>query len=62
MDADAALIRRASPQDEVRSVALFGAAAMLRVDGLCIHATGAAELVRTDSGWVVQGDGTIAVQ
>ena len=62
MDADAALIRRRSPGGPVSSLALFGAAARLRVDDLHIQAAGAAEAVCTTCGWVVEGDGRVTVR
>ncbi|MDB4891749.1 MAG: putative Heparinase family protein, partial [Gemmatimonadetes bacterium] len=61
MDADAAVVRRHSLRGDVMALALFGADALLRVDGLRFHATGAAEAVRVGAGWVVQGAGKIAV-
>ncbi len=61
MDADAALVRRRSPRGDVMALALFGADARLRVDGLRFQGAGAAEAVRVGAGWVVQGAGQIAV-
>jgi hypothetical protein len=61
MDADAALVRRRSPQGDVMALALFGADARLHVDGSSFHATGAAEAVRVGDEWVVQGVGKVVV-
>ena len=61
MDADAALVRRRSPQGDVTALALFGTESRLRVDGLTLRATGVAEALRVDGGWQVNGVGEIAV-
>jgi hypothetical protein len=61
MDAEAALVRRGSPEGDVTALALFGAEARLAVDGLSFHATGAAEAVRVSDGWQVNGVGEMAV-
>jgi hypothetical protein len=61
MDGDAALIRRGSPENAVTSLALFGSAARLNIDALLFQATNAAEAVRTDDGWLVEGEGRITV-
>jgi hypothetical protein len=62
MSAEAALVRRCKPRGAVSSVALFGAAGRLRVDGLRFQAAGAAELVRTGNSWIVAGDGAVVVR
>ena len=61
MDAEAALVRRSSPEGAVTSLALFGDAARLITDELSFHAAGAAEAVRTSAGWVVEGVGRVTV-
>jgi redox-sensitive bicupin YhaK (pirin superfamily) len=61
MDADAALVRRRSPQGEITALALFGATARLSVDGSSFRATDAAEAVRDGEGWEVRGIGAVAV-
>jgi hypothetical protein len=42
-------------------LALFGSAARLNIDALLFQATNAAEAVRTDDGWLVEGEGRITV-
>jgi Heparinase II/III-like protein/Heparinase II/III N-terminus len=61
MDAEAALVRRSSPEGAATSLALFGDTARLRTDELSFQATGAAEAVRTRAGWVVEGVGRVTV-
>ncbi|MEP6731612.1 MAG: alginate lyase family protein [bacterium] len=62
MDADAALIRRVSPESDVTSMALFGAAARLTVGGVRFDVVGAAEAVAGSAGWVVEGNGKVTVR
>ena len=62
MAGDAALIRRASDGGALEAVALFGAKARLEIDGLTFQAEDAAEMVRTGSGWRVEGKGQVAVR
>ena len=59
MDAEAALVRRRSAEGAVTSLALFGATARLDLDELSFRATNAAAAVRSDDGWVVEGDGRV---
>jgi hypothetical protein len=64
MAGDAALMRRGSAVRgaALEGVALFGAKAWLEVDGLTFHAEEAAEMVRTGSGWRVEGRGRVVVR
>lgn len=60
MDADAALIRRASADGPVEAIALFGEQARLAVDGITVEATGAVEVVRdAAAGWTLVGAGRV---
>jgi hypothetical protein len=59
LDADFALIRRASRTGAIQSVALFGATARLRVDSYEFQASGSAEISARDAGWVVEGSGRV---
>jgi hypothetical protein len=61
MDAEAALVRRSSPEQAVTSLALFGDTARLVTAELRFQADGAAEAVRTRAGWVVEGVGKVTV-
>jgi hypothetical protein len=64
MDAELALIRRDAPGGggEIRSVALFGEPARLSLEGITFEATGAAEFVRGDADWSVEGAGRVVVR
>ena len=62
MDADAALVRRESPEGRVESVALFGADASLTVDGVVFRASGAAEAVRDGKSWRIEGEGRVTIR
>jgi hypothetical protein len=66
MDAELALIRRDGPAGEgggeIRSVALFGGSARLSLDGITFEATGAAEFVRRDADWSVEGAGRVVAR
>jgi hypothetical protein len=59
MDADAALIRRASRTGPIGSVALFGPRARLSVDAFEFHASGSAEMTARKEGWAVEGSGRV---
>lgn len=59
MDADMAIIRRSAPGSAVVSMAVFGASARLSVDGVTLHAVGAAEAVRAGDAWMIAGDGRV---
>lgn len=62
LDGDAAMVRRSAPNGRVESMALFGASATLSVGNLTFRAAGAAEAARTETGWVVKGDGEVSAR
>ena len=62
MNADAAVVRRTSPQGQVEFMALFGADARLDMDDFSFRASGAAEAVRKGDGWLVEGEGRVTVR
>lgn len=59
--ADAVLVRRREAGGEILSVVLFGPEAQVTIGPLQLKAKGGAAAIRNGAGWVVEGEGELAI-